>query len=315
MVDGPRTPAPIALGLIGVGKIARDQHLPAIAQERSFRLVAMASRDAADQQDVIYSSLTELLAGTPEVTAISLASPPVGRADLAREALLAGKHVMLEKPPCASLGEAHALEALARQKALTLFATWHSREAAGVAGARAWLADKRITGGQIAWREDVRVWHPGQNWIFAPGGMGVFDPGINALSILTEILPGALTLRSADLEVPENLHGPIRARIEMIHDFDVPMAGQFDFLYEGVPHWTIDIHTDQGSLRLDRGGSRLTIAEAEVDCGEDREYRRLYRRFARMVLGGTSEVDLRPLVLVADAMLVGDRNKAPPFHF
>jgi D-galactose 1-dehydrogenase len=25
--------------------------------------------------------------------------------------------------------------------------------------------------------------------VFEPGGMGVFDPGINALSILTEILP------------------------------------------------------------------------------------------------------------------------------
>jgi D-galactose 1-dehydrogenase len=41
----------------------------------------------------------------------------------------------------------------------------------------------------VIWREDVRVWHPGQDWIWQPGGLGVFDPGINALSIITHILP------------------------------------------------------------------------------------------------------------------------------
>ena len=35
----------------------------------------------------------------------------------------------------------------------------------------------------VAWKEDVRIWHPGQAWIWKAGGLGVFDPGINALSI------------------------------------------------------------------------------------------------------------------------------------
>ena len=43
--------------------------------------------------------------------------------------------------------------------------------------------------GRIIWKEDVHHWHPGQRWIWEPGGFGVFDPGINALSVLTEILP------------------------------------------------------------------------------------------------------------------------------
>jgi len=36
----------LKLGLVGIGKIARDQHLPAIAADAGFELVACASRHA-----------------------------------------------------------------------------------------------------------------------------------------------------------------------------------------------------------------------------------------------------------------------------
>ncbi|RAG46972.1 gfo/Idh/MocA family oxidoreductase, partial [Burkholderia multivorans] len=92
-------------------------------------------------------------------------------------------------------GEVAALEALARSRGLTLFATWHSRCASAVEPARAWLATREIRAVQVRWKEDVRRWHPGQQWIWEPGGLGVFDPGINALSIVTRILPRELVLR------------------------------------------------------------------------------------------------------------------------
>ena len=41
---------------------------------------------------------------------------------------------------------------------------------------------------RIDWRESVRKWHPGQEWVWEPGGFGVCDPGINAMSIFTEIM-------------------------------------------------------------------------------------------------------------------------------
>ena len=55
---------------------------------------------------------------------------------------------------------------------VTLFATWHSREAHAVAAARRWLAGRRIDQGHITWREDVRKWHPGRDWIFRGGRHG-----------------------------------------------------------------------------------------------------------------------------------------------
>ena len=39
--------APIHIAIVGVGKIARDQHLPALAKDADYRLVATASRNAS----------------------------------------------------------------------------------------------------------------------------------------------------------------------------------------------------------------------------------------------------------------------------
>lgn len=166
----------ISLGVVGIGKIARDQHLPAIAAEPGFALTACASRHAEVNGVRNYQDLPALLAAEPELDAVSLCAPPQVRYGQARAALEAGKHVMLEKPPGATLGEVAALDALARERGLTLFATWHSRCASAVEPARAWLATRTIRAVQVRWKEDVRRWHPGQQWIWEPGGLGVFDP-------------------------------------------------------------------------------------------------------------------------------------------
>ena len=65
---------------------------------------------------------------------------------------------------------------------------------------------------KVTWKEDVRHWHPGQEWIWEPGGFGVFDPGINALSIVTKILPEPIFADSATIEVPANTATPIAAQ-------------------------------------------------------------------------------------------------------
>lgn len=135
---------PLKLGLVGVGKIARDQHLPAIEQEPAFTLIGAASRNAQDPELVRWSSLGDMLAALPGLEAVSICTPPAGRWALAAAALRAGKHVMIEKPPGATVSEVEALAELARACRRTLFASWHSREAAGVEKARDWLADKQI---------------------------------------------------------------------------------------------------------------------------------------------------------------------------
>jgi D-galactose 1-dehydrogenase len=201
---------------------------------------------------------------------------------------------------------------LAAEAGLTIFAAWHSRFAAGVEPARQWLAGRQVLGARITWREDVRVWHPGQAWIWQAGGFGVFDPGINALSIATRILPGGLYLTDAELEVPVNRDAPIAARFTMQTAAGAPIAADFDFRQTGPQTWDIGVETDAGTLLLSRGGSVLTLP-GETRQASDAEYPALYARFAELIHSGSSEVDTAPLRLVADAFLRGRMLRTDAF--
>lgn len=313
MANNPSQPQPIRLAIIGVGKIARDQHLPAIAQNPRFDLVAAVSRNAAVDGVPNYHDIAALLASGHDLDAVSLCTPPVGRADIAMAAIDAGLDVMLEKPPAATLSEIARIEAHAAAAGRTLFATWHSREAAGVAAARRWLADRTVERVTIDWREDIRRWHPGQDWILDAGGFGVFDPGINALSIATEILPGAWSVQSADLRVPDGRMSPLAADIRLTCNA-VPVDAAFDFLHEGPQQWDIVVDTDGGRLRLGMGGAVLEI-DGKITEAPDAEYPRLYAKFEQLVRTRSSEVDVTPLRLVADAFLIGRRENTAAFDW
>ena len=132
--------APIRMGLVGLGKIARDQHLPAIEMTGGIDLVAVASRNAAAEGVASYPDLAAMLAGQPDIDAVILCQPPQVRYEAARAALIAGKHVFLEKPPGATLSEVECLADLARAQGVTLFASWHSRYSPLVEHARQWCA-------------------------------------------------------------------------------------------------------------------------------------------------------------------------------
>jgi D-galactose 1-dehydrogenase len=301
------------IALVGIGKIARDQHVPALAASPDWELAATVSRSGTVDGIEAFTDFATMLAARPDVGVVSLCLPPQPRYPYAEAALLAGRHVMLEKPPGQTLAEVHALQALAARQGVSLYATWHSRMAEAVAPARAWLADKTIRRAQIIWREDVRKWHPGQDWVFEPGGMGVFDPGINALSILTEILPAPVHVTAAELEFPANRDTPIAARIA----FSGNITADFDWRQEGPQTWDIAVETDGGLLELKMGGNRLFLDGREV-AGEDTimgEYPKLYARMADLVRAGQSDVDLAPMVHVADALTLGKRVVTDAFAF
>jgi D-galactose 1-dehydrogenase len=301
------------IALVGIGKIAVDQHVPAIAASPDWTLAATVSRKGSVSGTPSFATIEDMLAARPDIPVVSLALPPVPRFAYAEAALRAGRHVMLEKPPGATLAEIHALQALATERGLTLYATWHSRMAHAVAPAKAWLAGKIITRAHITWREDVRKWHPGQDWVFEPGGMGVFDPGINALSILTEILPMPVHLIGATLTFPENRQTPIAAALTFSHN----VTADFDWRQTGPQTWDITVETPEGQLALRMGGNILEIGGKPVS-GENSimgEYPALYARMASLVASGSSEVDLAPMVHVADALTLGRRLMTEAFHF
>ncbi len=158
------------VALVGIGKIALDQHVPALNASPDWELAATVSRKGQVDGIPAWTEFAAFLAERPDIPVVSLCMPPVPRYAYAEAALLAGRHVMLEKPPGATLAEIHALEAMAKAKGLTLYATWHSRMANAVAPAKAWLADKTVRQAHITWREDVRKWHPARTGSLNPAG-------------------------------------------------------------------------------------------------------------------------------------------------
>jgi predicted dehydrogenase len=306
----------LRIGLLGIGKIARDQHIPALSADRDFELVACASRNASVDGVANYPDLAAMLAGTGGLDCISICTPPQAHFDAALVALRAGCHVMLEKPPTATTRQIALLADEARRLGLTLFQTWHSRFAASVDAARDWLRTRELTGGRITWKEDVHHWHPGQKWIWEPGGFGVFDPGINALSVLTEVLPKDVCVETATLEFPENQQAPIAAQLGMRTEDGIAIAADFDFRQKGEQSWDIELVTTTGRLKLSRGGAGLEIDGKVISTTEGLagEYPRLYQRFAKLCAAGKSEVDWRPFQLVADAFLIGERRIVAPHH-
>ncbi|HEX8483624.1 MAG TPA: Gfo/Idh/MocA family oxidoreductase [Allosphingosinicella sp.] len=306
---------PIRIAIIGYGKIARDQHVPSIAADPRLELVAVVSPRAQAEEGVpvfrSHEEMLEVMAG--KVDAAAICTPPTVRLAIAEACFAAGLEVLLEKPPAATLGEIEEIERLGQKSGRTLFTAWHSQHAAAVPAAKAALAGRTVRSLGISWHEDVRKWHPGQEWIWAPGGFGVFDPGINALSIATRILPSRLLVREATLSFPENRQTPIAATIAFEGEKG-RFGADLDWRYTEGERWTIRIETDDGMvIELLDGGARLTLDGEPQAVDGPGEYPSLYARFAELVESRTSEVDREPLRIVADAMLLGRREMVAPF--
>src|SRR6478736_5543757 len=93
---------PLKVGLLGIGKIARDQHIPSLRANPRYELAACASRHATVDGVQNFPDLESMLAAVPDLQAISICTPPQAHFEAALVSLRAGKHVMLEKPPAAT---------------------------------------------------------------------------------------------------------------------------------------------------------------------------------------------------------------------
>ena len=299
------------IGIVGFGKIAQDQHLPVIAANPAFELVGVVSPRAPAPDGVpCFPDHHAMLDSLPDLDAVAICTPPLPRHGIARDALLAGKHVLLEKPPTATLSELVDLERLAARAGRVLYATWHSRHAAAVDDARRRLAGLAVRALRVTWKEDVRRWHPGQQWIWAAGGFGVFDPGINALSIVTRIMPAPLFVRRAELSFPANRDAPIAAILDLGEGY----RAEFDWRQTGDQIWEIEADTDDFRLKLANGGSRLEIDGAPITDQPPAEYAAIYQRFDALLREGASDVDADPFRLVADAFMIGRRVMVEAFE-
>src|SRR6266542_3056506 len=299
---------PYRIAVAGIGKIARDQHLPCIRKNGNFALVAGVSRSAKIDGVPNFENLSALKASKLKVDCVALCTPPAVRLAMAREAMDYGWHLLIEKPPTPTVGELIAMEAYAKRKKRVLYTTWHSRYNKSVDMAKAKLKGKHVDFLRVVWKEDVHKWHPDQAWIWQPGGFGVFDPGINALSIVTKILPEPVFVDSATIEVPANATTPIGAdiRFKRGDGTSADFSAIFDWRQKANEIWEIEVGTRDGlKLHLKDGGSVLEVNGKTAHKAVLHEYEDIYAKFARLLKARKSEVDPSPLQLVSDCFMLG----------
>jgi predicted dehydrogenase len=173
---------------------------------------------------------------------------------------------------------------------------------------------RTVRRGRVVWKEDVRQWHPGQTWIWQDGGFGVLDAGINAISILTRILPEAVVVDSAHLLVPQNCVSPIAAAVAFRTAGGAVIDAEFDFRHRGNQARAMEIETDAGTLTLAWQGTAAGGDGMLVELGtQHEEYVSLYTRFADLIARGVSETDIRPLELVTEILRSAGRSAVAPF--
>jgi predicted dehydrogenase len=299
---------PYRIAVVGIGKIARDQHLPCIEKNKNFALVAGVSRSAKIDGVPNFENLSDLKASRLKVDCVALCTPPAVRLTIAREAIDFGWHLLIEKPPTPTVGELLAMEAYARKRRRVLYATWHSRYNKSVDLAKARLKGKHVDFLRVTWKEDVHKWHPRQAWIWQPGGFGVFDPGINALSIVTKILPESIFVESATIEVPADAATPIGADIRFKRGDGAPaeLSAIFDWRQKADETWEIEVGTREGlKLHLKNGGAVLEVNGKTAHRARLHEYEDIYAKFARLLKARKSDVDASPLQLVSDCFMLG----------
>jgi predicted dehydrogenase len=305
---------PIRIAIIGFGKIAADQHLPSITANPRLELVASSSR-SGNGVGRTFTDWREMIRTVEGLEAVAITTPPEPRYEIARECMLAGLHCLLEKPPTTGLAQIHDLACMAEAQRVTLMTTWHAQHHATVDAAAKALAGKRIASMEIRWHEDVRKWHPGQQWVWEPGGFGVFDPGINAFSIATKIFPGSFFVQAAELSVPSNAQTPIAVDAVFTSPAaDGPITASLDWRRTEGEEWTITVRTTDGmTVRLEAGGAVLRIGDQVQEDSGMGEYPDIYRQFVELIDQRSSLVDVAPLRLVADCLLIVKRTEVEPF--
>jgi D-galactose 1-dehydrogenase len=307
----------IRIGVVGLGQIARKRHLPAIAAHDGFALAGLASLGGGP--DVaglpVHADHRTMLASC-DLDAVAICTPPAARFAIARDALRAGKHVLLEKPPAGTLGEAEALARLAAREGRVLFATWHSHYNTAVEAARRFLADKAPDTLRVDWNEDFRAFHPDQDWIWQADGLGVFDMAINALSVISRIFADPPFVRDAELRIAANHVAPIAAVVRFgVAGESGPLEMHTNWGHAGPDQRELRVATRCGHrLELLDSGGTLTIDGAVAVQEERAEYRMLYERFSALLCEGRSDIDLAPLRMTLDALAVGRRVALPRFE-
>lgn len=305
-------PRPIRWGLVGLGSLATNGIMPAVARSRFATVTACATRDPAKAAAFAARfgiprahATAESLAEDPDVDAVFVMTPNALHLPPVLAAARAGKPVLCEKPLALTTADAEAIVAACDRAGVMLRLGLHLRFERFLDRVGALLRDGaigRITALSIeraspmaertAWREDP-----------AQGGSILYDVGVHLLDLAPRLLGEPLTSVSA-LATPARGADTITlllgtasgAQVTLRASREAPFAasdltalGTAGFLRTGplrwVPDYTLAIRTAAGLAeetatpcdlyRDELDGFAMDLADGGTRLGTGADGRRL----------------------------------------
>ena len=321
--------SPIKLGLIGFGNIGRV-HFEALTQfpQTNFKVAAVADLQSSDNARSLIGADTEFYAdykqllSKPEILAVSINTPPSTHYQLVMDALNAGKHVLVEKPPALTVEECQRMIYLANEKGKVLFMAFHARYNPSVEAAKQELTGKNVTGVDVKYAEYALNYHHPDGWIFNPeiaGGGVLIDSGINALSIITDVLPEVnLKPDNVHFKQPENFNVETSAEVDLTFGENGKGHISMDWMHTGPEIREVTFTVDNGDKytvdivnnHLVKNGTPIFGEGDEkkemVDLHS--EYKRVYEDFTNHIVQGNSLTSVKELAFIIQAYKIGNQR-------
>lgn len=189
---------PLGIGIIGLGRSGFKIHLQGLKGHPLCRIVAVADREAERVNESIqltgcrgYKDHRDLLAD-PEVEVVVVATPTHLHGPLAIEAVVAGKHVVVEKLMATSVAEADQMMEAARRHGRVLTVFHNGRLAGDFVEVKKVMESGRL--GRIAMIKLGRYWFSRRrDWqTLKKYGGGVLNVhGAHVLDQALQLVPGA----------------------------------------------------------------------------------------------------------------------------
>lgn len=293
----------IRVALAAYGMSGRLFHAPFLQAHSGYEVAKILERNRDDSRERVPEAEIvrnyEAILGDPEIDLIVVNTPNALHYEMTRAALLAGKHVVVEKPFTPTLVEGQDLIALANSQGLMLSVYHNRRFASGYLTAKKILAEKclgelkvftinldryRPEPGPKKWKEEIN-----------PAAGLLYDIGIHLLdeSLLLFGLPNfvsadlrvqrrhgkvndyfAIRLDYADFHVSLNasllarmpapayiMHGDLGSYIKQEQDIQEAhlLAGALPL----APHWVKEDECLWGVLRNDQGAHKYPTVDGD----------------------------------------------------
>lgn len=219
-----RQTAPVRLGFVGCGSVSQS-YLPqaaALARRGQAELVAACDVVPERAQDVqrqfgigrVVDHYQDIVQAA-DVDLVLILTSMVEHGPIARAALEAGKHVLVEKPMAVTLEEAAELVALARRSPGYLLPAPHVILSPTYQAIRQRLQNGDI--GPVFSARGLYGWSGPEwgKWFYQRGGGPLFDLGVYNLTSLTGLLgPAKRVMAMTGIALPERVVDGERLRVE-----------------------------------------------------------------------------------------------------